>query len=62
MANKIVANQDNCPFHVKDCVSCYWSHVKDGQWTGSERCWNSQCIMLDPAYVRHMQKTGGTFL
>lgn len=39
MANKIVSNSNNCPFNVKECVSCYWSHVKDGQWTGSERCW-----------------------
>ena len=29
------------------CISCYYSHVEDGSWTGSDRCWNSQCLVLD---------------
>lgn len=29
----------------RTCRECYWSQVRDGQWTGGERCWNAQCIV-----------------
>ena len=29
----------------RTCVECYYSQVKDGQWTGGERCWNAQCLV-----------------
>lgn len=47
MAYPIKGNPEGCPFGVQDCVSCYWSKVKDGQWKGGQDCWNSNCIVLD---------------
>lgn len=33
----------------RTCKECYWSQVDaKGQWTGSERCWNSQCLVVVP--------------
>jgi len=29
----------------RTCVECYYAQVKDGQWHGSERCWNAQCLV-----------------
>lgn len=29
------------------CIKCYYSQVKDGKWTGSQRCWNAQCLLSD---------------
>ena len=29
------------------CGECYWSQVEDGQWRGSQACWDSQCLVLD---------------
>lgn len=29
----------------RTCRECYWSQVRDGQWTGCERCYNAQCLV-----------------
>lgn len=51
MANKMKSNPEGCWKKGRDkpadCKACYWSQVRDGQWTGSQRCWNSQCLVLD---------------
>lgn len=46
MANKLISNPNGCWKKDKpeDCCKCYWSQVKDGQWKGSQKCWNSECL------------------
>lgn len=52
MANIIVDNPEACPFPEYrerqsvdgSCEACYWSHVENGQWCGSQVCWNAGCI------------------
>ena len=41
----------------RTCRECYWSQVKDGQWRGSQACWDSQCLVLDEG--RRMGATDG---
>ena len=32
----------------RTCTECYFSQVNDrNQWTGNERCWDAQCIVMD---------------
>lgn len=31
------------------CKACHHSHVNEkNQWTGSQRCWNAQCLVAAP--------------
>ena len=31
----------------RTCVECYYAQVKDGQWCGTRRCWEAQCLVPD---------------
>lgn len=50
--NNLESNQPACinPSRMMErggtCLACYWSHVRDGQWCGSDRCFNSGCVKL----------------
>lgn len=47
---RIESNPNGCVDQRKrgerTCAECYWSQVNEkNQWTGSERCWNAQCLV-----------------
>lgn len=42
----------------RTCVDCYYSHVKGGQWTGSQRCWDAECLRMDPDRTDPLYKQG----
>jgi len=29
----------------RSCLECYYSQVENNMWTGSQRCWNAQCLV-----------------
>lgn len=33
----------------RTCTECYFSQIHDGEWTGTEACWNAQCIISEQA-------------
>lgn len=44
-----------------DCIRCYFSQTRDGVWMGSRKCYESECLVLDPkntspAYLTEKEK------
>lgn len=32
----------------RTCIECWYAQVNErNQWTGNQRCWNSECIVPD---------------
>ena len=43
----------------RTCLECYFSQVNEkNQWTGTQRCWNSQCLVADVPEQRKTEEAG----
>lgn len=49
---KLIDNPSGCIDEFlrdgRSCIECYFSHVRDCEWTGTEACWNAQCVLFKP--------------
>ena len=62
MAYPLKSNPDGCCNPTlrgdRTCMECYWSQVKHAQWHGSQRCFNSNCLVLDEdRYFKNRKNT-----